>query len=110
MEKLYDSRRLISELWDRQPPENRLQILVEIPAEGGPPTGTSRWIFLVLYLSDAFMAYEHSNPGQIPPHICLDLLCLLVKNDGTPVGNPKANPKIALFHNLRKASKATDPT
>jgi hypothetical protein len=34
------------------------------------------------------MAYEYSYTGQIPPHICLDLACLLVKNDGTPTGEP----------------------
>lgn len=34
------------------------------------------------------MAYEHSYAGQAPPLICLDLACLLVKNDGTPLGDP----------------------
>jgi hypothetical protein len=33
------------------------------------------------------MAYEYSYTGQIP-HTCLDLACLLVKNDGTPLGEP----------------------
>jgi hypothetical protein len=33
------------------------------------------------------MAYEYSYTGQIP-HTCLDLGCLLVKNDGTPLGEP----------------------
>ena len=33
------------------------------------------------------MAYEDSYAGQIPPRICLDLSCLLVKNDGTPTGD-----------------------
>jgi hypothetical protein len=42
---------------------------------------------LILYLSDGFMAYEYSYTGQIP-HTCLDLACLLVKNDGTPLGEP----------------------
>ncbi len=40
MEKLFDPQRPISAFWDRQPPEGRLHIIVEIPT---PPTGTSRW-------------------------------------------------------------------
>ena len=51
----------------------------------GRPPAQVGGSFLVLYLSDAFMAYYHSYTGQIPP-ICLRLGCLLVKNDGTPAG------------------------
>jgi hypothetical protein len=40
----------ISELWDEQPPEGRLHVIVEIPAERGPPTSTSRWNFFWPYI------------------------------------------------------------
>jgi hypothetical protein len=43
MEELRNARQPISELWDRQPSESLLHVIVEIPAEGGPPTGTSTW-------------------------------------------------------------------
>jgi hypothetical protein len=39
------------------------------------------------------MAYEHSYTGQIPPQIG-NLGCLLVKNDGAPIGNPFVLPRI----------------
>jgi hypothetical protein len=40
------------------------------------------------------MAYERSYTGRIPPQIGLDLGCLLVKNDGAPIGNPFVLPQI----------------
>jgi hypothetical protein len=39
------------------------------------------------------MAYEHSYTGQIPPQIG-NLGCLLVKNDGAPIGTPFVLPRI----------------
>lgn len=65
MEGLGTPSQPIMELWGIQPPERHLHIIVEIPAEGRRPAGTS----------------------QIP-QIGLAFVCLLVKNDGTPLGYP----------------------